>query len=370
MTRQVTPKGKTMPVPPGYTTLSSIWHRQETMPRQLAFRATTREQWGTWREALQARLVDLLGGFPGEKVPLDPVLLEREETPHYRLEKVAFQSEPGLSVPCYVLIPLGIEPPYRPVIAMHGHGIGGAAHIVGRFVTETMRDQEQARLEAMNYDYARQLAGRGFLVFAPEQRGFNERLEPYEGMIREGIGGNKPMARSSCRALALNALLVGKTLLGLRIWDVMRTVDYIRSRPEPMVPTLGCLGLSGGGMDTLFAAALDERITVAVVSGYLSRFAAALRPPKVECECNVIPGILQYAEMSDVAALIAPRPLLVESGADDEGRPLELAKQAVRELERVYTLLRVLDRLGTDFHPGGHAFSGRQAFDWLERWLV
>jgi hypothetical protein len=189
-------------------------------------------------------------------------------------------------------------------------------------------------------------------------------------MIRDGINGHKPMARCSCRGLALNALLLGKTLMGMRIWDVMRTADYIRSRPEPMVAGLGCLGLPGGGMDTLFAAALDERITVAVVSGYLNRFITALQPPKVACECQFVPGLLQVAEMSDVAGLIAPRPLLFESGIVDHGRPLDVAQEAYRELQRVYELLEVPERLDHDIHPGAHAFSGRKAFGWLDRWLT
>ncbi len=345
-----------------YATLPSLWRQYETMPRQLAFRARRLEEWAPWRAALLSKLEQLLGGFPIERAPLDPILLERGETAGYTWEKVAFRSEPDVQVPCYVLIPRGVKPPYRPVIALHGHGTGGAAHLLGRVVADETRAAEEEHIRRHNYDYARQLAERGFLVVAPEQRGFGERMEVWPNMI-EG----EPMWRKSCRAVALNAFLVGKTAIGLRVWDVMRTVDYILTRPEPMTARLGCLGFSSGGMTALFASALEPRITVAVVSGYLNSFRASIMPIN-HCYCNYVPNILQYAEMSDIAGLIAPRPLLVESGTQDENLPIAAATAAFAELRRVYDLLGVPERTEHDVFEGGHRFSGRRAFDWLGRW--
>jgi len=346
-----------------YTTLSSLQRHYDNVPRQLAFRARTRAEWAAWHEALHNKLVTLLGGFPLESPSLDEVRLETRQEADYRLEKVAFQSEPGLYTPCYVLVPRHVEPPYRPVIALHGHGTGGAAHTVGLIVDERTRTEEKAHILAHNYDYGRQLARRGFMVFVPEQRGFGERMETEPEMIH-----GDSMWQSSCRALSLIAMLLGKTAIGLRVWDVMRTVDYIRSRSEPVVAGIGCLGLSGGGTTTLFATALEARITVAVVSGYCNTFRDSIMST-VHCECNYIPGILKYAEMADIAALIAPRPLLVESGIEDPIFPVEATESAYRELESVYKLLEVPERLDKDIFAGGHRFSGRRAFDWLRRWL-
>ncbi len=348
------------------TTLSSLWRRYQAMPRQLAFCAQTWEEWAIWREMLHNKLTELLGGFPVKRPPLDAVVLETRETPDYRLEKVTFQSEPGLYVPCYVLTPRHVEPPYRPVIALHGHGTGGASHTIGLIVDEATCAEEEAHIRVHNCDYGRQLAQHGFMVFVPEQRGFGERMEPWPDMIQMSEGD--PMWRSSCRAVAFNAMLLGKTVIGLRVWDVMRTLDYIGSRPEPMVIGTGCLGLSAGGTTTLFATALEPRITVAVISGYFNTFRASLMAI-VHCECNYIPGILEYAEMSDVAGLIAPRPLLIESGTDDPIFPVEATEAAYRELQCVYELLGVPERLDKDIFSGEHQFSGRKAFDWLARWL-
>jgi dienelactone hydrolase len=285
----------------------------------------------------------------------------------YRQEKVAFQTEPGLYIPCHVLVPRGVEPPYRPVIAMHGHGTGGVAHLLGQPTSGAEPQEDLAHLRAKNADYARQLAQRGYMVFVPEQRGFGERMELEPGMNNRGKSGH-PRSAKSCRALGWNAIMMGKTALGLWVWDIKRTIDYIRSQPEEMAAGLGCLGSSGGGMATMYASALDDRITVAVVSGYFNSFRASIMPIQ-HCECNYVPGILQYAEMSDIAGLIAPKPLLIEHGADDQIFPAEATEEAFGDLLRVYNLLDVPDRLAKDTLPGGHQFGGRKSFDWLDRWL-
>ena len=232
---------------------------------------------------------------------------------------------------------------------------------------EATRVEEEAHILAHNYDYGRQLAEHGFVAFVPEQRGFGERMETWPDMTRFVDGD--PMWACSCRAVAFNAMLMGKTAIGLRVWDVMRTIDYIRSRPEDLTDDIGCLGLSGGGTTALFAAALDPRITVAVVSGYLNTFRASIMSI-VHCECNYVPRILEYAEMSDIAGLIAPRPLLIEGGLQDDIYPVQATEAAYEKVSEVYRLLGVPERLDKDIFPGPHQFSGRKAFGWLDRWLV
>jgi dienelactone hydrolase len=262
-----------------------------------------------------------------------------------------------------VLTPYNVEPPYRSVIALHGHGSGGAAHLLGRVRSEATRAAETAHIEAHNYTYAHQLATHGFMVFAPEQRGFGERMETHPGMT---FGGE--MSRSSCRSLAFNALMMGKTLLGMRVWDVMRTLDYIATRPEAMTAGVGCVGLSGGGTTTLYATIADPRITVAILSGAFSSFRSSIMST-IHCDCNYIPAILQYAEMADLAALIAPRPLLIEAGTEDPIFPVDVVKSASQEVARVYDLLDVPDHFDQDIFAGGHRFSGNKTFDWFAKWL-
>lgn len=340
-------------------TLPGLWRRYAQMPRQLAFRARSRAEAEAWQSALRTTLSNLLGGFPTARPALDPHSLEVVEEDGFTRELVVFQSQPGEYVPCYVLVPRQADPPYRPVIALHGHGAGGARALVGLAANPAEAEQ----LRTLNTDYARQLVRRGFLVVAPVQRGFAERMEAPP--LRDD---SKPLWPSSCRAVAVNALLLGTTLLGLRVWDVMRLIDYLRARPEPLTAGIGCVGLSGGGTVALFSAALEPRITCVVVSGYLNTFRDSLMAID-HCLCNYVPGILRYAEMADVAGLIAPRPLLVESGMRDPIFPIAGTQRALEALGPIYALFDAQDRLAADLFEGAHQWSGAKAYDWLARWL-
>jgi len=223
--------------------------------------------------------------------------------------------------------------------------------------------EHQEHIVRHNYDFAHQLARRGFMVFAPEQRGFGERMEEEPGRRF----GNSEFT-SSCLPASMNALMLGRTMLALRVWDVMRVLDYVATRPERIVKPIGCVGLSGGATVTAFATALDRRIAVAVMSGYLNLFRTCIMAME-HCVDNYVPGILRYAEMPDLVGLIAPRPLLVESGTQDAIFPIEGAREAYRRLHQIYQVFGAGERLARDEFEGEHRWSGRLAYDWLDRWL-
>jgi pimeloyl-ACP methyl ester carboxylesterase len=346
-----------------YRTLPGLWRAYEEVPRRLRFNARTPTEWHAWHEALVQIVWDLLGHGPRDAYPLEPKVIETSDEGSFRLEKISLRCDADVFMPCYVLIPKLGYPPYRPVLALHGHGIGGAAHLVGRHVTDEQR-REEDWISSKNYDYARQLAERGYLVIAPEQRGFGERMERGVSMVDYADG--HPFWASTCRALQHNALLLGKTAIGLRVWDAMRAIDYLRTRPEPQTERLACVGLSGGASTAMFLAALDQRVWATVLSGYFSSFRAYLMP-YIACECNYIPRILEFAEMADLAALIAPRPLLIQAGRYDETIPIKATETAFEDLRPAYSLLDADHRLVSDFFDGGHAFNDA-AFAFLERW--
>ncbi|MBI3961284.1 MAG: acetylxylan esterase [Deinococcus sp.] len=344
-----------------FQTLSTVAYLDRlyrSTPRQLAFSATTAAEAARWRSRLRRKLVQLIGGFPAERVPLKPELVETVDGPDYRREKLYLQSEPGVRIPLYVLVPHH-DPPYRAVVALHGHGTWGVLSVLGL----ANRPEHQKHIERTNYDFAHQLARHGFLVFAPEQRGFGERMEHEPG---RRFGDWE--FTSSCLPASLNALLLGRSMQAMRVWDVKRVLDYIATRPEPITKRIGCVGLSGGATVTVFSAALDQRIAVAVVSGYLNLFRTCIMAME-HCVDNYVPGILHYAEMPDVVGLIAPRPLLVECGTKDAIFPIAGAREAYRQLRRIYRVYGASERLAMDEFEGEHRWSGRLAYDWLDQWL-
>jgi dienelactone hydrolase len=348
----------TSPPPTHLSTLAYLWREYDRAPRALAFRAQTPDEFRAWRNALRAQLIELLGGFPDEQCDLAPRVVEVVEEKAYRREKVIFYSEPEVAVPCYVLIPRQVAPPYRVVIALHGHGTDGARLLLGL----ARNDQERALMRAGNWDYARQLARHGFIVFVPVQRALGERVE--KNRTHRTLTGRRA---KSCVLTTLTSFMLGRTMVGLRVWDVMRTLDYIRTRAEPLAETIGCIGWSGGGTTALYAAALDERLHTVVLQGAFCTYRASILAIE-HCPDNYIPGLLRYAEMADIAGLIAPRPLLIVSGTTDPIFPLEGVQQAYAELARVYALLNCADHLDAEYFRGGHRVGGRKTFEWLKHW--
>ena len=336
--------------PAEFSTLAHLALVRATLEPTHAFRAQDKAEWAVWRRALADRLVDLLGGFPGERVPLAPEVTDWIDEGAYVRERVVFTSEPGVRVPAWLLVPHAI-PPGRPVaglLCLHGHG-RGKDDVVG--IAASPKDRR--RLRALHYDYARRFAARGYVVLAPDARAFGERG-------RDGMGCGWAMAAS---------LLLGRTLVGGRVWDAMRAVDYLQSRPEVDPARIGCVGFSWGGTHTMWTAALDERIATAVISGAFGTFGETLIEAD-ECPCQYVPGVLWVADLPDLVAAIVPRPLLIEQGRDDPLASPATMRTAQARVRDAYDLLGAGERLALDRFAGGHRFGGGQAFAWIDRWLA
>ena len=172
----------------------------------------------------------------------------------------------------------------------------------------------------------------------------------------------------SCNWATTSALLLGKTLVGLRVWDAMRSIDYLQSRADVDSDRIACAGLSWGGTHTMYTAALDERIQVAIISGAFGTFKDSLLDAS-ECACQYVPRLMQYAELPDIVSLIAPRPLLIESGLDDQHYTIEVVHEAYRRVQHAYHVASADERVDIDVFAGGHRFNGEKAFPWIERWL-
>jgi dienelactone hydrolase len=203
-------------------------------------------------------------------------------------------------------------------------------------------------------DYAVRFAERGYVTLAPVQRGWNE--------TAEGVGRGE----TGCQRMVLNAFLTGLTPLGLRCWDASRALDYLVAQPYVDASRIGVAGLSGGGMVGLFWAALDPRVRLAMIGGYYCTFRDSIYAVP-HCACNCVPGIMRWGDMREIAALVAPRPLLIISGTRDPIFPIAGTRAAFRGLVEVYRCLGAADNLEADFFKGPHAWSNRKTFAFLQR---
>lgn len=323
----------------------------DAAPTRMTFRAGTRADAEAWQKQLRPKIVELLGGFPAEHTPLTPETLEVKEYPAYRREKFVFQSRPGVWVLGYLLTPHSGTAPHAAVIAIPGHG-RGVDDIVG--IDE--HGQDRTVRVGYAYDYAVQIAEHGMAAVAVEPMAF--------GCRRDAAAIAKSLTATECQPVAGSALLLGQTMIGWRVYDTMRTIDWIGTRKELDARRVGCLGCSGGGTATLFTAALDGRVKAALVSSYLNTFRDSIMSVS-HCIDNYVPGILNWAEMYDVAGLIAPRPLFAESGERDTIFPVAASRASFARVKKVYEMFGVPEMAQHEVFDGPHSFWGKRGLPFM-----
>ena len=345
-----------MPSRPQFDPLQYALRRYQECQPALAFRATSREAALAWQKELRAKLAELMGGFPAS-CPLQAREGRAQRFDRYTRRPVVFASRPGLDVFGWLLVPRGRRLRRPALLCLPGHG-RGCDEIVGIAADGSQR----AQYGEYQHDFALQAVHRGYVALAIEQLAFGRRRD---AVARRGEAG-----ASSCQPAAGSALLLGESMIGWRVYDAMRALDYLQSRPEVDPARLGAMGISGGGTTTLHLACMDERVQVAMVSGYLNTFRDSIFSIS-HCMDNYLPGMLKWAEMYDLAGLIAPRALWVESGTQDGIFPVAATRRALGRVQEIYRVFGVPGQLGWQVFRGVHEFRGtrfwpfsRRVFNW------
>lgn len=250
--------------------------KQDAPPADLA-------AWQAQRTLLRQQLELAWGGFPQQHAPLEARILETLDRPDYRIEKIVFQTLPGVFMTASAWVPK-ISGKLPAVLCVHGHWAGAKQdpHV-------------QARCAG--------LARLGFFVLAVDafgagERAIGEQLGEYHGEMT-----------------AATLFPIGRPLSGIQVYENGRAVDYLCSRPEVDPQRIGITGASGGGNQSMYAGAWDERFKavapVCSVGTYQAYLGAAC------CMCEVVPGALAMTEESRILALTAPRALLIISATQD-----------------------------------------------------
>jgi len=308
--------------------------------RQMRFTGKTPEEFRDWEQKARAKVIELLSIEHLELVSLDMQVLSEEDAGSYIVQKIAYQTFPDIWVPAYLLIPKSSSEPMPTGLCPHGHGYG----------------KEQVMNEDGAYHkYPRHLAEAGFVTLVPDHISFGERANP-----------NKGYQGCSFEHEALN--LLGGTVIGYRMWDLQRAIDLLETLPQVDSNRIGCTGLSLGGEMTLYLSACDTRISVACIAGFLTSFAGTfLKEP--HCICGYVPKMVRYLEHADIASLIAPRPLLIQSGTKDGSFLSNDAEAAYKELNELYGNLGCVEKVELNVFEAGHEFHVDTAVEWFKRWL-
>ena len=308
-------------------------------------------------EKIRSTVWKLIGG-PFEKTPLKPQIAGTIDRGEYRIEKVIFESRPEVFVTANLYMPTRQKPPYPGIIVPLGHSDNGKSYYYYQYVCQSF-------------------ARKGYAAFAFDPFGQGERKQYLDP--RTGKGLYDPTGEHDQAGRPM--LLFGSQFEQYRTWDGIRAVDYLLSRPEIDHERIGCTGQSGGGTMTMYMAALDPRIKVAVASDGNSENVAGpnYAPPGAvdDSEQNMAGSLPQGIDRGDLFLAFAPKPLLILYSRTDSGLTysptyVEGNKEIYRELQAAYKLMGAADKVKLFGSPLPHSydyFNRREAYGWFNRWM-
>lgn len=307
----------------------------------------TPEQATAYQQRMRQFFVDQLGGFP-ERTPLNPKVTGKQDRGVYRVEKVIFESRPRHYVTAVLYLP-NTPPPHPGVLVPCGHSANGKAE--GAY-------QRACILLVTN----------GFVVlcYDPIDQGERHQLLSDQG---------KPLAAGTTAhsMLGVGSILLGLNTASYRVWDGMRAIDYLQSRPEVDPKRIGCTGNSGGGTLTSYLMALDDRIVCAAPSCYLTSFRRLMeKAGPQDLEQNIHAQIAYGLDHAEYVMIRATKPTLMCCATRDFF-DINGSWESFRQAKRFYTRLGFPERVDLIETDAPHGFSTQLrtgATRWMRRWLL
>lgn len=301
------------------------------------------------KQYLRERMLRALGGFP-ERTPLNARVTGTIDRPEYRIEKVIFESQPRFYVTANLYVPKGGRGPYPAILFPLGHEEGAKSHFAWQDVLVTF-------------------ARNGYVCLAWDTIGQGERVQLYD----EDFQASKVVRSTTEHTLnGVQTLLVGDALARYTIWDGMRALDYLVSRPEVDSKRIGLTGNSGGGTHTAYIAALDDRIQVAAPSCFITSWRRLLETigPQ-DAEQNIPPWLADGLDHADFIYAFAPKPYMILSAIRDFFS-ITGARETYQEVQRGYDLLGAASKFSMTEADDGHGYTKPRrlaAYRWFDRWL-
>ncbi|MFH1964113.1 MAG: prolyl oligopeptidase family serine peptidase, partial [Acidobacteriota bacterium] len=299
-----------------------------------------------YQQEMRRFFIEQLGGFP-DRTPLNDRVTGNRDYDGFRVEKVIYESVPGFHVTALLYLPLS-APPYPGVLLLCGHTENGKAGY-----------QEAGMLMAKN----------GIACLCPDPIGQGERRQ-----LLDETG--QPVFESSTTEHNIEGIapiLLGNNIAAYMIWDGIRSIDYLVSRPDIDAGRIGCTGNSGGGNMTSYLMALDDRIACAAPSCFISTTRRKNESPGPgDAEQNIHAQTAYGMDHPDYILMRAPRPTLVLSATRDYV-PVEGAWEAFRQANRLYTRLGHGERVSMIEADDEHGFSRHLregSVRWMRRWLL
>jgi hypothetical protein len=330
---------------------------------ECAFAATDAAGAARWREGTLPKVLATLGRLP-ERVDPQPELVAEWLVGPVRRQKWWIDVGPHISATLLVNRPAEAAAGERlPVIACwYGHGPFGKDTAMS---SGSGRGNLATAVADTNGNYGYQLAAQGYLTFAIDWMGQGERNDSSKPQSLDTNG-----SRDWCNLLYLNATLLGMTPLGMNLVHGMTATDVVLGFHDADPNRLGVMGISGGGTMALWHTLVDDRVRATEIICYSDLFAAFGLRDLNYCGMQITPGLYRLVDLPDLQGLLAPRPLLVDIGAEDDCFVIDTAMQCHRRVRHIYDTFGASDALELDLHPGPHAWGGNQAPGFFQRHLA
>ncbi len=274
---------------------------------------STEADWEKRQEKVRRTLLEIVGPFP-EKTPLNAHITGVIQKDGYRLEKIFFESQPGFYVTAAMFIPNKLKGKTASIIFTSGH------------IEEAFRwlDYQQVCINFVE---------KGFIVFAFDPLGQGERLQYYEPELKKSHVGNCVAEHSYVGA---QCFLIGSSLARYMIWDGIRAVDYLLTRDEVDPQRIGITGHSGGGTQSTYIAAFDDRILAVAPECYITNMRRLWEwEGPADAEQNFFHGIASGIDLADLLEVRAPKPALQITTTQDFFS-IQGAMETEKEVKKIY----------------------------------
>ena len=351
-----------------------------------------RKEWAnleSWRKAAKKRIVERLaipdiGGIPKVNV------VRQYAYDGLHIEELNWQLPYGRPTDAILLKPLNAKGRLPAVLAFHDHG--GNKYFGTRKITKVSAHQHPLIVEHQKeyyegFAWANEIAKRGYVVLVSDAFPFASRrvmMQDLPEPLRHGLNDNDPENPGNIKAyndwaadhehiMAKSLFSAGTTWPGVFIAEDQKALDVLCAREDVDVNRIGCGGLSGGGMRTVFVGGLDPRIKCAVCTGFMTTWEDfLLHKSFTHTWMTYVPLLPNELDLPEILGLRAPLPTLVLNNEDDELFTLSEMKRADKILNEVYKKADATDHYQGAFYPGPHKFDAKmqaEAFGWFDRWL-
>jgi len=354
----------------------------------LSFRRSEFKNINAWRKIARQKLVERLGIPTIGNLPMVTVR-NKMEYDGLSVEEITWQLPYGRPTEAIILKPLNATGKLPAILAFHDHG--GNKYFGKQKITRTSNQhplmQEHQRDYYSGNAWANEIARRGYVVMVSDAFPFESRRVLFSDVpevITNGLKDSNPDTRESIEAynqwagqhehiMAKSLFSAGTTWPAVFFAEDQKALDILCAREDVDTSRIGCGGLSGGGMRTVFMGGLDERIKCAVCVGFMTTWKDfVLYKSFTHTWMTYVPILPNELDFPEILGLRAPLPTLVLNDSDDELYTLPEMQRADTIMKEIYTKANAFDRYKCSFYPGPHKFDApmqAEAFAWFDKWL-